>query len=85
MKYAGFRCRSNAVRLASSCSITGIAAALILSATATLVGMTAANAKPEFAAQTGMPCGQCHQNPAGGGKLKAFGEKFKANGNKVPK
>jgi hypothetical protein len=26
---------------------------------------------------------QCHTNPAGGGKLKAFGEKFKANGFKV--
>jgi len=42
-----------------------------------------AAAKPEFAGQTGLPCGQCHSNPAGGGKLKAFGEKFKANGNKV--
>lgn len=42
-----------------------------------------AAAKPEFAAQTGLPCGQCHSNPAGGGKLKAFGEKFKANGFKV--
>ena len=42
-----------------------------------------AAAKAEFAAQTGLPCGQCHSNPAGGGKLKAFGEKFKANGNKV--
>jgi len=40
-------------------------------------------AKPEFSSQTGLPCGQCHSNPAGGGKLKAFGEKFKANGNKV--
>ena len=31
----------------------------------------------------GRGCGQCHANPAGGGKLKGFGEKFKANGNKV--
>ncbi len=45
----------------------------------------AAQAKPEFAAQTGLPCGQCHVNPAGGGKLKAFGEKFKANGFKLKK
>ncbi|TMI98515.1 MAG: hypothetical protein E6G97_25640 [Alphaproteobacteria bacterium] len=68
----------------------------ILSASACALGLAAlvgaailvatpreASAKPEFAAQTGMPCGQCHSNPAGGGKLKAFGEKFKANGNKV--
>jgi hypothetical protein len=42
-----------------------------------------ANAKAEFSAQTKLPCGQCHANPAGGGKLKAFGEKFKAKGNKL--
>jgi hypothetical protein len=39
-----------------------------------------ANAKPEFAAQTGKACGACHANPGGGGKLTAAGEKFKANG-----
>jgi len=42
-----------------------------------------AKATPAFAAATGKPCGQCHQNPAGGGALKPFGEKFKANGNKL--
>ena len=41
---------------------------------------TTANAKPEFAAQTKQPCGACHTNQAGGGKLTAKGEKFKANG-----
>jgi hypothetical protein len=46
---------------------------------------TTANAKAEFSAQTKLPCGQCHTNPSGGGKLKAFVEKFKANGNKLPK
>jgi hypothetical protein len=50
---------------------------------AALVSSKPASAKPEFAAQTGLPCGRCHENPAGGGKLKAFGEKFKANGNKI--
>jgi hypothetical protein len=44
-----------------------------------------AHAKPEFAAQTGLPCGQCHVAQTGGGKLKAFGEAFKANGYKLPK
>jgi hypothetical protein len=43
-----------------------------------------AQAKPEFAAQTGKPCGTCHQNPAGGGALKPFGAAFKANGFKLP-
>jgi hypothetical protein len=62
---------------------TGIAAAVFAGATAVLAGTTPAVAKPEFAAQTKLPWGQCRANPAGGGKLKAFGEKFKANGNKL--
>jgi hypothetical protein len=60
------------------------AAAVLLTALATVTIVSPAQAKPEFAAQTGMPCGNCHQNPAGGGKLKPMGEKFKANGNKMP-
>jgi hypothetical protein len=43
----------------------------------------AAHAKPEFAAQTGKPCGTCHVSQAGGGKLTNTGEKFKANGYKM--
>ena len=34
--------------------------------------------------QTGLPCGECHTDSAGGGKLTDFGEEFKANGNKLP-
>ena len=85
MNHSGICGVSNRIRTSGLCLGAGIAAALLVGATATLVGTTPANAKPEFAAQTGLPCGQCHQNPAGGGKLKSFGEKFKANGNKVPK
>jgi len=64
--------------------VIGIAAALLIGGSIVLIAPRDAAAKPEFAAQTGLPCGQCHVNPAGGGKLKAFGEKFKANGFKVP-
>jgi hypothetical protein len=60
-------------------------AAYLLACVVMITAPTAANAKPEFAAQTGLPCGQCHVNPAGGGKLKSFGEKFKANGYTVKK
>ena len=63
---------------ASACALGVVAAAAMLVATP-----RQASAKPEFSAQTGLPCGQCHANPAGGGKLKAFGEKYKANGFKV--
>lgn len=65
--------------------VGAIALAFMATILAQLVVPTAANAKPEFAAQTGLPCGQCHVNPAGGGKLKSFGEKFKANGYKLKK
>ena len=72
--------RNERILSASACAlgVVALAAAAILVATP-----REAAAKPEFSAQTSLPCGQCHANPAGGGKLKAFGEKFKANGNKV--
>ena len=43
-----------------------------------------AEATPQFAQKTGKPCGQCHTSPSGGA-LNAFGKKFKANGDKLPK
>ena len=58
----------------------GTAAAMLIVGTISLVGSQSASAKPEFAAQTGKPCGNCHQNPAGGGALKPAGQKFKDNG-----
>jgi hypothetical protein len=48
-----------------------------------LIVPNGANAKPEFAGQTGKPCGFCHTNPGGGGKLKPAGAKFKAKGYKL--
>jgi hypothetical protein len=74
---------SNPIRIALRCMAAGIGVAALLGAAAGFVGTTPANAKPEFTAQTKLPCGQCHQNASGGDKLKAFGEKFKANDYKV--
>ena len=77
-------CRaSKSIRRAGRCIAVGICTTALLGAAAALVATTPVNAKPEFSAQTKLPCGQCHTNPAGGGKLKAFGEKYKANGFKV--
>jgi cytochrome c5 len=50
-------------------------AAIVLASV--IVGNTPASAKPEFAAQTGKPCGACHVSPSGGGPLTGAGEKFK--------
>jgi hypothetical protein len=63
--------------------VYSVAATLVVAGAISLAVPQQASAKPEFAAQTGKPCGQCHVNPAGGGKLKPFGEKFKANGFKI--
>jgi hypothetical protein len=81
MVHPGRRDASNSIRTAALCTAAGIATALLMGMTVS----TPASAKPEFAAQTGLPCGQCHANPAGGGKLKPFGEKYKENGFKVKK
>ena len=60
--------------------VCGTAAAILIAGAMSLIISSPANAKPEFAAKTGKPCAACHTNPAGGGKLKPAGEKFKANG-----
>jgi hypothetical protein len=73
----------NQVRRAVLSAPVVIAGAMLASLAAVVFSFAPATAKPEFSAQTKLPCGQCHTNPAGGGKLKSFGEKFKANGNKL--
>ena len=58
--------------------VAGIIAAM------TLVAIRPAAATVQFATQTGKSCGDCHTNAKGGGPLTPLGEKFKANGNKMP-
>ena len=65
-------------------------AGIILTATmlmlAGVVFARQAQANNVFAQQTGVPCGGCHvYSIFGYGKLTAFGERFKANGYKLPK
>ena len=50
-----------------------------------MIGSRPAAATTKYAAETGKPCAQCHQHPTGGPELTPFGEKFKANGYKLPK
>jgi len=58
------------------------AATLLAGGSIIIVAPQSAKATPQYAQQTGKPCGQCHQNPTGG-KLKPFGENFKKNGYKL--
>lgn len=72
--------------IAKNALIVIFTTAMLVSIAGTALLMTSrpARATPQFASQTGKACGQCHENAAGGGKLTAFGEAFKANGNKLP-
>ena len=66
--------------------ILGLAGALAASIAALAVFTVPqpADALPAYAQQTGLACGRCHVNPAGGGARTAFGNAFLANGHKVP-
>ena len=68
---------------AALCLAVGVGAAIL--AGGTIVASNTAQAMPAYAAQTGLPCGKCHVNPAGGGPRTAFGKAFAANGHKLPK
>ncbi len=63
----------------------GTAAAAVVVGAISLAVSRPAAATQQYATATGKSCGNCHTNPQGGGALTAFGEKFKANGNKLPK
>jgi hypothetical protein len=60
------------------------AAAAVIVGTVSLVISRPAAATVQFAKDTGKACGDCHTAAKGGGPLTPFGEKFKANGNKMP-
>jgi hypothetical protein len=65
--------------------VCGTAAVGVIVGAASLVMTRPATATTLFAKTTGKACGDCHTNPKGTGPLTEFGEKFKANGNKLPK
>jgi hypothetical protein len=76
---------SSTVKRVSTALLGGaLALAVTLLITGMMIAVTPrqAQATAQFAGQTGKPCGFCHQNAAGGGKLKPAGEKFKQGGNK---
>jgi len=65
------------------CGGAGVLSAALIVGLATLLPPREAQATPAFAQQTGLACGKCHVNPAGGGPTTAFGKAFAANGFKV--
>ena len=61
-----------------------VAALAVIGVCAIITAPKPAAALPAYAAQTGLPCGKCHKNPAGGGARTGFGDAFAANGHKLP-
>ncbi len=70
---------------AGVCAAVGVGAAILAGGAMNLAAPSPAQATPAYASQTGLPCGKCHVNPAGGGANTAFGKAFAAHGHKVPK
>jgi len=64
--------------------VIGGGAVTLLLGLAVLAVPRTADALPSYTQQTGLTCGACHVNPAGGGPRNAFGKAFAANGHKVP-
>jgi hypothetical protein len=63
----------------------GVLATLLMAGAACVLIARTATATPKFGAATGQPCVACHVRPDGGPDLTAYGKKFQANGNKLPK
>jgi hypothetical protein len=67
------------------CSAIGTGAAILTAVVVAIVAFRPAQANPQFAAETKLPCTQCHTSaPFTAGNLTDFGKKFHDNGNKVP-
>jgi len=65
--------------------VSGLTIAIMFTVvSAVLMTPRPASALPAYAQQTGVACGRCHVNPAGGGPNTAFGKAFAANGHKLP-
>ena len=80
---------SEVIRTFSSASFTFRAVrpafAAVMAVMMICTGSQLARALPAYAKRTGLPCRQCHVNPAGGGTLKPFGRRFQANGHRLSK
>jgi hypothetical protein len=74
----------NMERTMNKALVVVFSSAIFVAGTAGMIISLPAKATPQFASDTGKPCGQCHESPSGAGKLTAFGEAFKKNGYKLP-
>jgi hypothetical protein len=81
------KCPSNPTIASRIIIVTGTGALVagIIAGVALITAPQQAQAKPEYAAKEGKPCGYCHVNPAGGGARNAKGKEYEANGHTFKK
>ena len=84
MRDATISSTPRAARITISAGLAALFIGLFVLA-ALVVAPQSAQAKPEYAAKEGKPCGYCHKNPAGGGDRNANGKEFEENGHKFKK
>ena len=58
------------------CGAAAVVSAVLIAGVAATLSSRQAQATPAYAAQTGLACGACHTNPAGGGDLTERGRAF---------
>ena len=62
----------------------GLVFVVRIAAVASSLAPRTVQALPLYAQRTGLVCGQCYVNPAGGGPRTGFGRAFAANGHRLP-
>lgn len=65
------------------CGGVGLLTAALIAGGITLLPPNAAQAKPAYAAATGLPCTKCHTGAPGKATVNDFGKTFAANGHKL--
>jgi hypothetical protein len=76
-------CKTFATALPLLCGGTGLLTAVLIAGGMALLPPGAAQAKPAYAAATGMPCTKCHTGAPGKASVNDVGKTFAANGHKL--
>jgi hypothetical protein len=85
MRDANVSSTSSAVKITVVGGLAALVVGIFVATAALVFAPRSAEAKPEYAAKEGKPCGYCHANPAGGGDRNAMGKKYEANGHTFKK
>lgn len=76
-------CNAFAKALPFLCGGAGLLTAGLIAGGIALLPPSAAQAKPAYAAATGLPCTRCHTGAPGKASVNDFGKTFAANGHKL--